>query len=72
MQPNKEIPKKNITGPILHNKAFPLHAQLWPRGWVEPREGHGTHCTGGRVGLRAGLENLAPPGFDPAHRESLY
>ena len=33
-----------------------------------PREGPGTHCTGGWVGPRAGLDwrkNLAPPGLDP-------
>jgi len=38
-----------------------------------PRERPGIHCTGGCVGLRAGLENLAPPGFDPrTGRQSLY
>ena len=31
-------------------------------GLLYPWERPGTHCTGGRVGLRAGL---APPGFDP-------
>jgi len=57
-------------------------------GWVVndtprpfyPRERHGTHCIGGWVGPRAGLdsaENLAPPpGFEPPDRparsESLY
>ena len=42
-------------------------------GWVVnatlrplyPREGTGTHCIGGWVGLRAGLENLDLTGFDP-------
>jgi hypothetical protein len=47
------------------------------RGWVVsttprplyPRERPGTHCTGGRVGPRAGLDvckkYCPPPGFDP-------
>jgi hypothetical protein len=47
------------------------------RGWVVsitpqplyPRERPGTHCTGGWVGLRAGLDawekSRPPPGFDP-------
>ena len=34
-----------------------------------PRERHGTHCTGGWVGHRAGLDRCGksrpPPGFDP-------
>jgi len=33
-----------------------------------PRERHGTHCIGGWVGPKVGLEgaeNLAPPGLDP-------
>jgi len=33
-----------------------------------PRERRGTHCTGGWVGLRAGLDGRkisSPPGFDP-------
>jgi hypothetical protein len=34
-----------------------------------PRERAGTHCTGGWVGLRAGLDRCGksrlPPGFDP-------
>ena len=33
-----------------------------------PRERPGALCTGGWMGLRAvstGVENLAPPGFDP-------
>jgi len=33
-----------------------------------PRERTGTHCTGGWVGLRAGLDRQkisSPPGFDP-------
>ena len=33
-----------------------------------PRERHGTHCTGGWVGLRASLYGSKispPPGFDP-------
>jgi hypothetical protein len=33
-----------------------------------PREGLGTHCTGGWLGpgtVWTGAENLAPPGFDP-------
>ena len=45
-------------------------------GWVVnatprplyPRERTGTHCTGGWVGPRAGLDedkNLPPPGLDP-------
>jgi hypothetical protein len=37
-------------------------------GQPYPRERPGTHCTGGWVGPRVGLdgrENLAPPGFDP-------
>ena len=46
-------------------------------GWVVnatprplyPRERTGTHCIGGRVGLRAGLDGCGksrpPPGFDP-------
>jgi hypothetical protein len=41
-----------------------------------PRERPNTHCTGGWVGLRAGLENLAPTGIRsldrPASRQSLY
>jgi len=36
---------------------------------VLPRERPGTHCTGGWVGLRAGLDwcgkSRPPPGFDP-------
>ena len=35
---------------------------------IYPRERPGTHCTGGWVGPRAGLEGqkiLSPPGFDP-------
>ena len=33
---------------------------------LDPRERPGTHCVGGWVGPRAGLENLAPhSGFDP-------
>ena len=46
-------------------------------GWVVnakprplyPRERPGTHCIGGRVGPRAGLDgcgkSCTPPGFDP-------
>jgi hypothetical protein len=33
-----------------------------------PRERHGTHCTGGWMGPRAGLDGQKispPPGFDP-------
>ena len=37
---------------------------LYPRG-----KRHGTHCTGGWVGLTAGLDGCGisrpPPGFDP-------
>ena len=36
---------------------------------IYPRERPGTHCTGGWVGLRAGLDRCGksrpPPGFDP-------
>ena len=32
---------------------------------IFPWERPVTHFTGGWVGPRAGLENLAPPGFDP-------
>ena len=38
----------------------------WPA--LYPRERPGTHCTGGWVGLRAGLDVRkisSPPGFDP-------
>ena len=54
---------------------------LWPQrwmgiGWLTPRPGRftpgrrpGTHCTGGWVGPRAGLDGCGkcscPPGFDP-------
>jgi hypothetical protein len=38
-------------------------------GRFTPRERPGTHCTGGWVGLRAGLDvcekSRPPPGFDP-------
>jgi hypothetical protein len=41
-----------------------------------PQERPGTHCTGGWVGPRAGLENLAPTGIRspdrPARSQSLY
>jgi hypothetical protein len=41
-----------------------------------PLERPGTHCTGGWVGLKAGLENLAPTGIRspdrPARRQSLH
>ena len=35
---------------------------------LHPQERHGTHCTGGWVGPRAGLDGRkisSPPGFDP-------
>jgi len=45
---------------------------------IYPRERPGTHCTGGWVGLRAGLDGRkisSLPGFDPdrpARSQSLY
>ena len=40
-----------------------------------PRERTGTHCIGGWVGPRAGLDgcgkSLPPPGFDPRSVQSL-
>ena len=54
-----------------------FHDRGTRRGWVvsstprphfSPRERPGTHCTGGWVGPRAGLDGgkiSSPPGFDP-------
>jgi hypothetical protein len=43
---------------------------------VYPRERPGTHCTGGWMGPRAGVKNLAPTGIRspdrPARSQSLY
>ena len=56
--------------------ALLFHDRGTRRGWVvsstprphfTPRERHGTHCTGGWVGPRAGLDGRnisSPPGFD--------
>jgi hypothetical protein len=53
-----------------------VNATPWP---LFPQERPGTHCIGGWVGLRAGLDRCGkfrpPQGFDPdrpAHSESLY
>ena len=58
--------------------ALPFHDHDTRRGWagqrhasaaIYPRERPGTHCTGGWVGPRAGLDSCGksrpPPGFDP-------
>jgi len=66
---------------LIKGKDFPLQAQRvgrgiallfhdcgTPRPHFTPRERPGTHCTGGWVGPRAGLDRQkisSPPGFDP-------
>jgi hypothetical protein len=59
----------------MYSSTFSLTSALDGGGWSKPlpvrftpRKEPGTHCTGGWVGPRVGLdgtENLVPPGFDP-------
>ena len=61
----------------LHQKG--VRGQRYDPAAPYPRERHGTHCTGGWVGLRAGLDwcgKSRPTGIRsldrPARRQSLY
>ena len=57
-----------------HGTRRGLGVSVTPRPIFTPRERTGTHCTGGWVGLRAGLDGwkISPlPGFDPQAVQSV-
>jgi hypothetical protein len=57
-----------VTGPVVTSALEGVSGQQHAPTALYPRERHGTHCTGGWVGSRAGLDGrkISPlPGFDP-------
>ena len=67
---------KQATKAQMYSSTLPSTSALDGDGWSTPRPGRfnprerpGTHCTGGWVGPRAGLDGCgksrSPPGFDP-------